>query len=104
MPIAIQLLSRAQTIILILNSAALLAAIATFFYSKFWLKPLQALEEEIATIAENPDQILAPPPDTNAPPALVKAQSRLRVLHSKGQAIYSPTPKTGRCRRSGRKN
>ena len=81
--IAIQLLSRAQTIILILTSAALLAAIATFFYSKFWLKPLQALEEEIATIAENPDQILAPPPDTNAPPALVKAQSRLRVLHSK---------------------
>jgi hypothetical protein len=39
---------------------------ASLIYSKFWLKPLKALEEEITIIAENPDQILAPPPELNA--------------------------------------
>ena len=81
--ISLQLLSSGKTIILILVSVLLLSAMASLIYSKFWLKPLKALEEENTIIAENPDQILAPPPELNAPIALVEAQSRLRVLYSK---------------------
>ena len=50
---------------------------------QYWLKPLNMLEQDIATIASNPDQLLPPPANSRISLPVLDAQYQLRSLHQK---------------------
>ena len=49
----------------------------------YWLMPLNMLEQDIATIASNPDQLLPPPANSRKSLPVLDAQYQLRRLHQK---------------------
>ena len=67
--ITFRLLIKVQSILLILCLAILFGVLSAILFMHYWLKPLNMLEQDIATIASNPDQLL-PRPQKVAYPCL----------------------------------
>jgi len=81
--IAFRLLIKGQSILLILCLAILFGVLAAILFRHYWLKPLNMLEQDIATIASNPDQLLPPPANSRIPLPVLDAQYQLRSPHQK---------------------
>src|SRR6056300_1502894 len=81
--IALQLLIKGQSILLILCLAIIFGIVTAIIFTHYWLKPLNMLEQDIATIASNPDQLLPPPADRRISLPVLDAQYQLRGLHQK---------------------
>ena len=59
-------------------SIPVLTAISFMYY---WLKPLNMLEQNIATVASNSYQLLPPPANSRISLPVLDAQYQLRSLH-----------------------
>ena len=81
--IAFRLLIKVQSILLILSLAILPGVLAAILFMHYWLKPLNMLEQDIATITSNPDQLLPPPANSLISLLVLDAQYQLRSLHQK---------------------
>ena len=81
--IAFRLLIKGQSILLILCLEILFGVLVAILFMHYRLKPLNILEQDIATIASNPDELLPPPANSRISLAVLDAQYQLRSLHQK---------------------